>query len=308
MEIVQVDAAAQGRREGRVALGNREFGSYHDALRGAAAGDRDGGRGRGLRRRARPAVRRRRGAGDRGREVLHVGNRPRRSAGADRAVRRRAHRRRAHAPARAHRHRFDGREAERIGLVDVACADTAALEAALAQVLAEIGRCAPGANAVIKRLLLASRTMPREQLLDESADAFAACLRGPEGQEGVTAFLRRSASRTSLGHRTKRERMSLAGQAVVAIWNGIAPEGRTEFYEWHNREHMPERVGIPGFRRGRRYIAKYGTPEYLHALRGRQRRSAGRAGLSQPAEQSDAVDAARAADLLPRHRRAASAG
>src|SRR2546421_12354459 len=57
--------------------------------------------------------------------------------------------------------------------------------------------------------------------------------------------------------------MSLAGQAVVAIWNGIAPEGRTEFYEWHNREHMPERVGIPGFRRGRRYIAKYGTPEYF---------------------------------------------
>ena len=57
--------------------------------------------------------------------------------------------------------------------------------------------------------------------------------------------------------------MSLAGQAVVAIWNGIAPEGRTEFYEWHNREHMPERVGIPGFRRGRRYLAKYGTPEYF---------------------------------------------
>ena len=57
--------------------------------------------------------------------------------------------------------------------------------------------------------------------------------------------------------------MSLAGQAVVAIWNGIAPEGRIEFYEWHNREHMPERVGIPGFRRGRRYIARYGTPEYF---------------------------------------------
>jgi len=57
--------------------------------------------------------------------------------------------------------------------------------------------------------------------------------------------------------------MSLAGQAVVAIWNGIAPEGRTEFYEWHNREHMPERVGIPGFQRGRRYIARYGTPEFF---------------------------------------------
>ena len=71
----------------------------------------------------------------------------------------------------------------------MACADSAALEAALAQVLAEIARCAPGANAAIKRLMLASRTLPRDQLLDQSADAFAACLRGPEGREGVTAFL-----------------------------------------------------------------------------------------------------------------------
>ena len=47
----------------------------------------------------------------------------------------------------------------------------------------------------------------------------------------------------------------LAGEAVVAIWNGIAPEARSQFYDWHNNEHMPERVGIPGFRRGRRYIA-----------------------------------------------------
>ena len=59
----------------------------------------------------------------------------------------------------------------------------------LANVLAEIDRCAPGANAAIKRLLLAGRTLPRDQLLDELADAFAACLRGVEGQEGVTAFL-----------------------------------------------------------------------------------------------------------------------
>src|SRR5579872_6538062 len=47
----------------------------------------------------------------------------------------------------------------------------------------------------------------------------------------------------------------LAGEAVVAIWNGITPEGRDQFYAWHLHEHMPERVGIPGFRRGRRYIA-----------------------------------------------------
>ena len=49
--------------------------------------------------------------------------------------------------------------------------------------------------------------------------------------------------------------MSLAGEGAVAIWHDIAPEGREAFYAWHGEEHMPERVGIPGFLRGRRYIA-----------------------------------------------------
>jgi hypothetical protein len=49
--------------------------------------------------------------------------------------------------------------------------------------------------------------------------------------------------------------MALAGEGAVCIWNDIAAEGRDEFYAWHLNEHMPERVGIPGFNRGRRYIA-----------------------------------------------------
>ncbi len=57
--------------------------------------------------------------------------------------------------------------------------------------------------------------------------------------------------------------MSLAGEGVVAIWNGIRPEARADFYEWHNREHMPERVAVPGFCRGRRYRALEGRPEYF---------------------------------------------
>lgn len=57
--------------------------------------------------------------------------------------------------------------------------------------------------------------------------------------------------------------MSLLGKAVVAIWNDILPVSRDNFIEWHNREHIPERVSIPGFLRGRRYIAKQGTPEYF---------------------------------------------
>ncbi|MBI3506755.1 MAG: hypothetical protein HY059_18105 [Proteobacteria bacterium] len=49
--------------------------------------------------------------------------------------------------------------------------------------------------------------------------------------------------------------MALAGGGAICIWNDITDEGRDEFYAWHLNEHMPERVGIPGFRRGRRYIA-----------------------------------------------------
>ena len=58
--------------------------------------------------------------------------------------------------------------------------------------------------------------------------------------------------------------MSLDGTGVVAIWHDLLPEARAEFYEWHNREHMPERLAIPGFRRGRRYIATDGGPEYFN--------------------------------------------
>ena len=58
--------------------------------------------------------------------------------------------------------------------------------------------------------------------------------------------------------------MSLAGTGVVAIWHDLLPEAKHDFYEWHNREHMPERVAIPGFRRGRRYVAIDGTPEFFN--------------------------------------------
>lgn len=57
----------------------------------------------------------------------------------------------------------------------------------------------------------------------------------------------------------------LAGEGAVAIWNGIDEAGRAEFYAWHLHEHMPERVGIPGFVRGRRYRAADGAtqPEFF---------------------------------------------
>jgi hypothetical protein len=58
--------------------------------------------------------------------------------------------------------------------------------------------------------------------------------------------------------------MALAGSGAVAIWHDIAAEGRSAFYAWHGREHMPERVAIPGFLRGRRYVAVHGGPEFFN--------------------------------------------
>ena len=58
--------------------------------------------------------------------------------------------------------------------------------------------------------------------------------------------------------------MALAGQGVLAIWNGIADEAEADFVAWHVREHIPERVAVPGFLRGRRYVAEAGAPKYFN--------------------------------------------
>jgi len=58
--------------------------------------------------------------------------------------------------------------------------------------------------------------------------------------------------------------MGLLGKGVLAIWNGIAPEAEEDFVAWHVREHIPERVGLPGFLRGRRYVALDGFPKYFN--------------------------------------------
>jgi isohexenylglutaconyl-CoA hydratase len=87
--------------------------------------------------------------------------------------------------------RIDGWEAVRIGLVHQVCKDSQEFEETLQAVVAAAARCAPRANESIKRLLLASSTTPLTSLLDRAADAFALALRGPEGREGLAAFLKK---------------------------------------------------------------------------------------------------------------------
>ncbi len=55
----------------------------------------------------------------------------------------------------------------------------------------------------------------------------------------------------------------MLGKAAVAMWWDIAPETKSEFEDWHSHEHMPERLAIPGFLRGTRWIALSGEPSYF---------------------------------------------
>jgi hypothetical protein len=48
--------------------------------------------------------------------------------------------------------------------------------------------------------------------------------------------------------------MPLRGRAFLPMWSGLLPGYERELDRWHTIEHMPERLGVPGFLRGRRYI------------------------------------------------------
>jgi hypothetical protein len=55
----------------------------------------------------------------------------------------------------------------------------------------------------------------------------------------------------------------LLGRAVLAIWNDVAAGGDETFNRWHLGEHLAERVGTPGFLRGRRYDRIRGDRTYF---------------------------------------------
>lgn len=52
--------------------------------------------------------------------------------------------------------------------------------------------------------------------------------------------------------------MALLGEGAIAMWWNVEPAWRAEFEDWHSREHLPERLSIPGFLRGSRWAAADG--------------------------------------------------
>jgi len=52
-------------------------------------------------------------------------------------------------------------------------------------------------------------------------------------------------------------------KAALAIWVDIASEDDAFFENWHSREHVQERVGCPGWRRGSRFKGVARPERYL---------------------------------------------
>ena len=57
--------------------------------------------------------------------------------------------------------------------------------------------------------------------------------------------------------------MPLRGKGMLVVFNEVKPADERDFNEWYNREHIDERVNLPGFKRARRYVAVRATPKYL---------------------------------------------
>jgi hypothetical protein len=49
--------------------------------------------------------------------------------------------------------------------------------------------------------------------------------------------------------------MPLMGEGLLAVWTDVVPSAEDDFNLWYTHQHVPERVGVPGFLRGRRYAA-----------------------------------------------------
>ncbi|MDP6708869.1 MAG: hypothetical protein QF893_21200 [Alphaproteobacteria bacterium] len=50
---------------------------------------------------------------------------------------------------------------------------------------------------------------------------------------------------------------------ILAVWTDVATEAEADFNEWYIRQHVEERVDVPGFLTGCRYTATAGKPRYL---------------------------------------------
>lgn len=57
--------------------------------------------------------------------------------------------------------------------------------------------------------------------------------------------------------------MPLLGEAAMLLSFDVAADAIADHDAWHTHEHLPERLSIPGFLRGTRWVARAGGPRYF---------------------------------------------
>ena len=61
----------------------------------------------------------------------------------------------------------------------------------------------------------------------------------------------------------------MTNDGILAIWHDVDAAIGDDYERWYFREHLPERIGVPGFVAGRRYEAVEGAPKFLTYYEGK---------------------------------------
>ena len=87
--------------------------------------------------------------------------------------------------------RFKGEDAAQFGIADFVVDDAGGLDEIETQIREDVLRCAPGANAVTKELILAAPRMSSNEMRAFAAEKFAQCMLSDEGREGIMSFVQK---------------------------------------------------------------------------------------------------------------------
>ena len=155
------------------------------------------------------------------------------------------------------------------GLVNAVAEQDSALEAArrLASTIAQRGPMSTVSPRRSSTRRTTCRSMPRCQCRPWRNSRCSTAMICTKEWLRSSASVHRSSAGDEHRHGVRdgnaRQRWRAMGQGAVLIWNDVADEGRDPFYEWHDKEHVPERLAIPGFRRGRRSTRPSHSPEWF---------------------------------------------
>lgn len=53
------------------------------------------------------------------------------------------------------------------------------------------------------------------------------------------------------------------GNGILGVWSSITAEAAEDYDAWYEREHMFERLEVPGFRRAKHYATVSGSPQFF---------------------------------------------